>query len=268
VSDETTVENLEAEAKQRTIDDAFRLFITPEIERRQAAGLVPTPYRLLKAQVVMNVDRPTEVRLNDEVKAVVFVEVKDELKPNMQAGRPVMWDEIKSISEVRLTDADPNAAHITLIVIPGRGFGLFLDFRYNATRVAATIDAAEQFLAAAIFSAGQCHGRAFAENLFGAAELTAKAMLLMLPFPELLTSKKHTLVAQRLNQVGRYPENVDRAFVELLNDLGPMRGEARYVAGAVSWSSDEMQLKAAVVRTTLDRVKAQAPKLALHPTAS
>ena len=37
----STMETLRAEANQRTIDDVFRLFIVPEIERRQAAGVAP-----------------------------------------------------------------------------------------------------------------------------------------------------------------------------------------------------------------------------------
>jgi hypothetical protein len=256
-----TAESIQAEANQRTVDDVFRLFITPEIERRQVAGLAPKPYPLQKAQVVMNVGRPIQVRLNDEVKAVMSVEVEDEVKLNMQIGQPVRWDAIKSIADVRLTEDDPNAAHITMIAVPGRGFGIFFDFRYNAARVAETIEAAEQFWASAGFSATQGHGRAFADNLFSASELTAKAMLLMLPFPELLTSKKHTAVASRLNQFSRSPQNIDRAFVDLHNELGRMRGDARYVAGTVTWTLDEMHEKAAVVRAALDRVKAQAPHL-------
>lgn len=259
-------EKLQADANQRTIDDVFRLYISPEVERRQAAGLVPKPYNLQSAQVVLNVGKPAEVRLNDEVKAIAVCEVTDEARATMVRGKPVMWDEIKAIADVRLTDADPNAAHITLLVAPGRGFGLFFDFRYNAARVAETINAAEQFFAAASFSASQGHGRAFAENLFAASELTAKALLLTLPFEDILTSKKHTAVASKLNQFSRQPQNVDRAFVDLYNDLGRMRSDARYVAGAVSWTADEMQVKGAAVRMTLDQVKARAPRPALPST--
>ena len=37
----STMEALRAEANRRRIDDVFRLFIVPEIERRQAAGVAP-----------------------------------------------------------------------------------------------------------------------------------------------------------------------------------------------------------------------------------
>jgi hypothetical protein len=260
-----TIEILRAEANQRTIDDVFRLFIVPEIERRQAAGLAPKPYPLQKAQVVMNVGRPNQVRLNDEVKAVMSVEVDDEVKRTMQRGDPVFWDTVKSISDVRLTDDDPNAAHITMIVVPGRGFGMFFDFRYNGDRVADTIDAAKQFLTTAGFAASEGHGRAFAENLFSASELTAKALLLMLPFPELLTSKSHGAVSSKLNQFGRHPQNVDPAFVELHNELGRMRNGARYLAGTVTWTLDEMNQRAAVVRAVLDGVESRAPMRFKNP---
>ena len=147
-----------------------------------------------------------------------------------------------------------------MIAVPGRGWGMFFDFRYNAARVAETVDAAEQFMAAAGDAANRAHGRAFAENLFAATELTAKAMLLLLPFPELVSSKTHGVVASKLNQFGRYGQNADPAFVDLHNELGPMRRTARYVAGKVTWTIEEMQARAAIVRTTLDRVKAQAPE--------
>jgi hypothetical protein len=253
------LEDTEAEANRRTVQDVFRLWIEPEVERRRAAGLLTTPFHLAKAQVVLNVDRPIEVRLNDEVKAIMLVDVEDEVKKTMQRGQPIAWDVIRTITDVKLTDEDPNAAHITMIAVPSRGWGMFFDFRYNAARVAETSGAAEQFLASAEFSASQGHGRAFAENLFAATELTAKAMLLMLPFPELVTSKTHGVVASKLNQFGRHPQNVDRAFVDLHNELGRMRRDARYVAGVVPWTPDEMRLKAEVARAALERVPATAP---------
>jgi hypothetical protein len=76
----------------------------------------------------------------------------------------------------------------------------------------------------------------------------------------MVTSKKHTAVASKLNQLARYPQNVDRAFVDLHNELARMRGDARYVAGAVTWTVDEMLGKAALVRAALDRVRGQAPE--------
>ncbi len=105
-----TVEALQLEANQRTVDDVFRLFITPEVERRQAAGLAPKPYPFKKAQVVLNVDRPVQVRLDDEVKAIMSVEVEEEVKGGMKDGQPVPWDVIKSITDIRLTDGGQPAA--------------------------------------------------------------------------------------------------------------------------------------------------------------
>jgi HEPN domain-containing protein len=248
---------------RRTVDDVFRLWITPEIERRQRDEGAPKPFPLAKAQVVLNVDQPIQVRLNDEVKAVMLVEVDEATKASLlngQSGQPIYWDQVKNIADVRLTETDANAAHITLLVVPGRGWGMFFDFRYNAARVATTVDAAEQFLATADFAANQGHSRAMAENLFHASELTAKGLLLMLPFPEVVTTRKHGTVASTLNRHGRSAQNVDSGFVALHNELLSIRGDARYLRGDVPWTSDEMKAKVALVRGVLDHVKARAPK--------
>ncbi len=165
-----------ADANRRTMEDVFRIWINPEVERRQEAGLVTTPFPLEKAQVVLNVDQPVQIRLNDEVKAIMKVDLQEESKRDLKRGQPVLWDMVKSIVDVQLTDEDPNAAHITMIAILGRGWWMHFDFRYNTARVRDTIEAAEQFLAAAEFAGGQAHRRAFAENLFAA---TASSLALL-----------------------------------------------------------------------------------------
>jgi hypothetical protein len=258
-STKTTPGDTEADANVRTVQEVFRLWVTPELERRRDAGLLTTPYVLEKAQVVMNLDRAIEVRLNDEVKGVAMCAVDAAAVKGLAEG-PVPWAVINDVAEFRLSDADPNAAHITILAVPGRGCALFFDFRYNGSRVHESVAAAEEFLATAVFAASQRYGRAFAENLFAATELTAKAMLLMLPFPELLTSKTHKAVKSRLNQHGRHAQNVDPAFVDLHKELLPLRTDARYVQGSVFWSVDEMNRRAAVVRAVLEQVKRQAPQ--------
>jgi hypothetical protein len=126
----------------------------------------------------------------------------------MRQGEPIRWDQIERIEDVRLTEHDANAAHITLISVPGKGFGIFFDFRYNGLRVGEHLEGAEEFFATATLAAERGHRRAFAENLFAAAELTAKALLLMLPFVDVAKTKKHGLVASKLNAFGRSPKNV------------------------------------------------------------
>ena len=264
-----SAETLQQEANRRTVDDVFRLWINPEVERRREAGLLTTPYPLEKAQIVLHLDRPAEVRLNGEVKAVMLVKVHDRAKSDVGPGKPVHWDQIEGVADVRLTGQDPNAAHITLLSVPGKGFGLFFDFRYNGARVSEHLEAAEEFFASAVAASALGHRRSFAENLFAATELTAKAMLLLSPSsPDLLKSKKHSAVASKLNQLGRYSQNVDRAFVDLHNELERARPKARYVAGSLEWTADEMASHAKIVRSTMDRVRASAPKRAAKPSTA
>jgi len=62
-------EKLDLELNTRFVEQFFELWINPEIERRQKAGSLPKNFALYAAQVIMNFDAPTEVRLNEEVKA-------------------------------------------------------------------------------------------------------------------------------------------------------------------------------------------------------
>jgi hypothetical protein len=64
----------------------------------------------------------------------------------------------------------------------------------SPSRVAATLDAAREFLDGATFTLDQRPMRAFADKLFSATELMAKGMLLMDADKDLLKSKKHEII--------------------------------------------------------------------------
>jgi len=199
------------------------------------------------------------MRLNDEVQAVMWVSVHDKAKAEMVPGKPLYWDQIENIADIQLTNQDPNAGHVTLVGAPDGRWLVVFDFRYNAERVREVVAAAEEFLETAAFAAKEAYSRAFAENLFAAAELTARARLLLMPEPEMLTAKSHRFIAQKINMHARFG-NVDRSFVKMHNELGASRGDARYVQGAVMFKPGEMNEMLSVVRSVLNVVKAETPK--------
>jgi hypothetical protein len=80
--------------------------------------------------------------------------------------------------------------------------------------------------------------RAFAENLFGATELMAKGLLLMLPDKNILRSKKHEYLSSQYNWWGKMG-SADPRYVNLLNRLSNLRGSARYLDKDFSLSQDE-----------------------------
>jgi hypothetical protein len=121
----------------------------------------------------MNLDQARVVRLNEEVKAVMLVKVHDTAKPDMGPGKPVYWDQIEDISDIQITEHDPNAGHVTLVGAPDGRWLVVFDFRYNTERVREVVLAADEFLNAPSFAAKQGYPRAFAENLFAAADRSA-----------------------------------------------------------------------------------------------
>jgi hypothetical protein len=103
----------------------FKVYIDPEIERRRQAGSLSDDFTLYAVQVIMNHDGPIEVRLNDEVNAYI---VGTFTKPVSDADAVSIGD-MDTITDVELTDSDPNAGHVTLVVHKGSWVGRF-DFRY------------------------------------------------------------------------------------------------------------------------------------------
>jgi hypothetical protein len=117
----------ESQEGQGLLEQAWRLWIEPEVAQRQASGTLPKPFELRAAQVLMEIDRPRQVRLNEEVRAVISARAQR----TIQKGEPVSEADIDDIEEFTLTDTDPNAAHITMLLHRGV-WRIGFDFRYNA----------------------------------------------------------------------------------------------------------------------------------------
>jgi HEPN domain-containing protein len=243
------------------LHQALELWIGPEIERRREAGRVSEGFELHAAQVIfdMELDAP-KIRLNEEVKAVLTARVNRAV----EAGEPVRWADVTELVELQLTNQDPNAGHLTVLRKPD-GWWITFDLRYNATRIAETVQAAEEFLASARSAFGKGHSRAFVDALFSATELLAKGILLMVPDKRLLTSRTHGFVSARYNLWGGKLGNVPRPFVELLNELERMRGPARYLAKAFALDRERAQTMLTTAEEMLAHVTERSPKRAKVP---
>lgn len=245
---------LPPEGQQRLLRQIFDFWVNPEVERRRTAGTLSSGFTLLGAQVIMNIGEPIVIRLNDEVRAAFQVIANTDVAK----GEQFHWDQVKQITDFRLTDEDPNAGHFT-ICWTGKGWLIFFDCRYNAAKAGELLKAADEFIVAAGHAREQGHARAFLENLFAAAELTAKARLILLPDEKILKAKTHGAIASRINLESRFG-NVDRNFVDVLNDLGRRRGQGRYVEGAVALGDGQMESMLATVLAMLETSKANAPR--------
>lgn len=240
----------------RLLRQLFDIFINPEIERREEAGVLKGPFTLQSAQIIMNVGQHRIIRLNDEVRAMM--QVRRAPGGSSEGGADVYWDEIESIEHFQLTEEDPNAGHAT-IIRGADGWFVFFDFRYNGQRVAEVLAAADEFLAMATFAKERGYQRAFMESLFATAELTAKAKLLMYPDDAIITTKSHSHIRSRIN-LESHLGNTDRDFVALLNRLEQERGRARYVGGSLDLEEASMRAMLTTIESTLQHVKAIAPK--------
>src|ERR1041385_5443813 len=199
----------ETAPSKNLVEQALELWITPEIDRRKADGRITGEFALLAAQVIMNVDSSPEVRLNGEVKAALRLKANQPIEP----GGEIRLGENIEIEDVNLTDFDPNAGHVTML-LHGNTWLLRFDFRYNARRVEETLRLAREFLDAAKFGLEKNNLNAFVDALFSATELVAKAQLLMMPDPSLLRLTSHGPIHSKYNWWGKLG-NAEQRYVQL-----------------------------------------------------
>ena len=217
---------LPPEAVENLFSSLMSVFVQPELVRRFEAGCPLSPgTQLVAVQVVFNVDREPDVRFNSEVGGFM----RARALRTMAEGEPVTSADISQITHVELTDADANAAHITAIQLAD-GWSISWDGRYNASHIAAHLEAAGEFVELAETALERGMLRGFAENAFEAAELLAKAETLSLPDVAVLKSKKHGTIAERFNRWA-HVGGTDQRFAKLRNELERLRAPARYLRG-------------------------------------
>lgn len=231
-------------------NDLFRqvveMYVRPELAKRNETGL-----EVRAAQVVMAVGQAVKVRLNEEVRAVV--------RRSIRKREEVGSNDIGDLESIELMSHDPNSAHITVLLLE-TGWSIAFDFRYNRAEVARHLAVAAEFLEGAAAACERAHLHAFTDSLFSAAELTAKAELLMLPDPQLLGDTNHRFVASQFNRRWRGQETVQEQ-VRLLNQLGASRYPARYLRRKFTLTSEEGRRRLAVAREFHARVSAQEPSI-------
>jgi hypothetical protein len=165
------------------------------------------------------------VRINDEVKAQLRVKLDEPRKA--VAGELVAYS-ADQVEGIRLTDEDdPDCGHATYIGIGGRWIGQY-DAVYNKGLSRRNVDRGNEFLISAEHALASARLAPFVANCFCAAELFAKARLLLLAEFGFREKCNHRHVAQRLNyhfHLGNLPSDGRDAFNKLTN----LRDPARYL---------------------------------------
>ena len=242
--------DLDNEFGYRAVEQFMELFVTPEVKRRQDNGELDRPLDLRGAQIIFFPDdRKPQVRINSEVVALAMPKWKPGL--SKEEGEPVYEHESEGIEDVWLGEEDdPNCGHVTLLRIGGR-WSLAFDFRYNKVLSKQHIETAEQFYEAAEFSFKQRNWSAFIDNLFSAAELSAKSILLSEPDPTFREKATHKTIKSRYNrwhQLG----NLDTTHRETFNELSDLRGGARYLKGNISITEAKAEELLSTVRGMIE----------------
>ncbi len=246
----------QAELARNVLQEAFNLWVGPEIERRKQAGQLPLSFVLIGAQVIFNLDaNAPEIRLDEEVRAGARIKATR----SFQQGDSIKTSEVEAIHEVLLTDLDPNAAHVTMIRIRDIWFIAF-DFRYNALRASETHAASAEFLSCAEVAAEKGHRRAFVENLFGATELMAKAELLLLAEKQALTARSHGAISAKYNWWREKAAWIEPKHTDLLNRLTRLRTPARYLRGVVKLTPEEIRHMLTTAQELFNSLRDRIPK--------
>lgn len=229
---------MEDAIKQKIFQQVMDIWIIPEIERRKKEGKIKGEFNISKMQVVFSLENgKNEIRLNEEVKAIVRGKVnRDVLK-----GEPVYEKDIDIIEGVELTDEDINCGHITLLLFKNSWIVSF-DFRYNKEKVKNHINASKEFYEVAVESLSKNRIRAFYENAFASAELSAISILITLPSREILECRNHK---KRLSQFKDWANlgNVEMKFNTTLSKLSELRDSARYLHSEKFKEEDPNQIK-------------------------
>lgn len=245
---------LSDEGVTRMFNWAVETYVTPEVEARQADGRLPKPAYVYRAQVVFNIDKSPEVRLNREVRGQAIVQAA---RP-MEAGEEISLGDIRRIRRYELSEDDPDAAHVTLLRGPDERWHLSFDWQHNTARVGRHLETAREFVAQAVDAVAAGRLRAFPEEAFAAAELLARAELLPLPDRVLRDAKSHRTVHSRYNHWAR-SGNTEQRFADLLNELGQMRASARYQRGDFELKRERAAEMLATLQDMLAHVESVSP---------
>jgi len=250
----------QTEFTNTVLQNAFQLWFEPEIHRRQDAGLLPKPFHIWGAQVLLEVGKQPLVFFNDQIRGVFKAGIDPNATAEVEKGDAVPFDTVADIQGLQLTDSDANASHLTAILHRNVWYLLF-DFRYNAARVGRHLKVAREFLSTAQDALTKQHLNVAIDNLFAGVELCAKAHLLMLPDERVLSSTRHPFVAAHFNQHGGKHGNVDSEFVELFNVLSSNWTKARYPADSLGTSSTTVAAWLETAQRMLADLDAKRPRL-------
>ena len=230
---------LKQDFNKEVIQNLLDVFVTPEVKRRQDAGMLPKPLELRYAQVILFPDeRKPLIRINEEVKAKAKVKFHSGISKKL--GDLIYEHEIEAIEHVELGPNDDPDCRYIFLYFKGKKSIAWFDFRRNKALAAKHIDRAKEYVSTAHDCLQGKRLVPFVDNLFDAAELSAKAVLLAMHdySPTLRKKSTHSAIQLRYNRFANLG-NVIPKYKSTFNRLTGLRTSARYLKGAPLKLADE-----------------------------
>lgn len=169
------------------------------------------------------------MRVNEEVVAEARMKLRDGIAKS--AGEPIYESEVERVEGISLVDPQHvNCGHATLMVISGSGHIAF-DSRYNKQLSRDHLDRARQFPDAATYSIGRAAWASAVDNMFSAAELCSKALLMAFQSGVFPSKASHGTIHSQINRWARLG-NVRMEHVTAYNRLSNWRARARSPEGS------------------------------------
>lgn len=236
---------------RKVFEQFMDLFVTPEVKRRQENGELKKPLDLRAAQIIFFPDgRKPEVRVNSEIRAIGKIKLKPGI--SKKAGEPIFRHELEGLEEINLTEEDdPDCGHATLVRVGISKWIIAFDFRYNKALSRKHINAAKQFYESAEFSLNKRNWSPFIDNLFSAAELLARSILLSMSDPKFRRKATHKAIQFRYNRFADLG-NVEAVYRETFNKLSGLRDRARYLKGDISICEDEARRLLDIIKSMME----------------
>lgn len=241
----------ETEFAQNLFANFSNMFISPEVERRKALGVLPDSFRIEKALVLISLDKATVVQINDEVEVKALARVKSGIEK--ERGSPIFIEEIESIESIVLPDQYKNSAYIFVLALSD-GYNVLFDFLYNKSIRKEYLKRACDFLDAAEDSLAKSRSSVFIDTMYSATELAARMYLLQLPDRDFTQKSTHKSIQIRLNAHSRSNPELAR-IKDLLNKLTVLRHSARYGNSSLELDFEECEKMLATMTRFLQKIR-------------
>lgn len=245
--------SLDKEGAERLLQQAFELWINPEIERRRAIGELKEPFSLQYAQRLQWPDGNITIRLNEEVQGIAFAKANRDVRK----GDPVLLSDIEHLEAFDLHEDELDCGHWT-VIWTGKSWFTGFNFLSNRGKCADLLNKSAQFLIASLEAHKKQHAAVAVDTLFSACELIAKAELVSSHQID-IDVKSHGSISNQIN-LWRKHGNIESAFVELMNNLSNLRKRYRYdahVSQSMPISEDDLSLVEAMISASFRRVGQQ-----------